>query len=241
MSRPTTDQTKIIFPYSLGRYSKNEFNMVLAQGRVIEADIDEVLDEVHSLPDFKIEKPKVIYVLPFLMMCVMAFIVIFMVGFASSLSDSAFFVIPLVPIGSMIFFFVVSACVTHYAGRKMTEQMNRRQHAIQGVLNRYNQLWSSREVSWRIGTMGAWLRLDLDFMIRAMQNNLLAAGGVGGGIASNQMMGGFQPAGIPMALPPGNIGTAAPYVPPGGNYGNNQQFGMNVGVAQPMEPGKALY
>ena len=216
LNRPQTDQTKIIFPLVMGNFSKHEFNPVLAQNRVTEQDIDMVINEVQSQPNIRISQSWIICIIPFLMIAFFIGMFLFMFTQASKLAESSFILIPIVMFGSMFVLIAVIITITCIAQKSALSQLNKRQQQIQAVLTRYNQIWASRDVSWRMGTMGAWLQLDLDFAIRAMQNNLLA----GGAEAQNAGMAApapvpVQPAAYqPLGVPVGGIGQAQPLTDP---------------------------
>ena len=177
LNRPDTDETKIIFPLSVGEFSRTEFDPALTENRVSERDIDRVIEEVHSQPNFRIRQPWIIYIIPFIMIAF--FIAMFLILFtqASDLAGTSVLVIPVLMFGGMFVVLTVIIAIFCCAQSSAQKRLNQREKEIKAVLSKYNRVWSSKEVSWRVGTLGAWLQLDLDFVVRDMQGNLMTTRG----------------------------------------------------------------
>ena len=190
MNCPQTDQSKIVFPLHGKQFSIHQFNPTLAQNRVNQQEVQEVLEEAASQPHFEIKQPGILYIIPFLMFAFFFGMAGFLFFFASTIIDTNVILLPVIIFGIVFILLALVLLIAFSAGRIKQNNARLREEEINAVLDKYNQTWRSREVSWKIGMMGAWLQLDLDFAIRAMQNNMMAAGPLNDSVRAPLQVGG---------------------------------------------------
>lgn len=165
--RPKTTSSRIVFPWSEKKYSKYEFNPVSTEGRITEKEIDEVL---HTLENHQLAVPNhncwYVYLFP----CVL--IVIWMViisrVFGDPEKEKGLYSV-------VVFLFIVAVlvafcCVLTCLGKRNLKRWNMREREFGLILKELNEKeFSSRGVEWRVGRYGAWICLELNFVL--MQRN----------------------------------------------------------------------
>lgn len=190
--RPHSNTYKIVFPWMFGGYSKSEFNQNLCQGRVTEQDVDRVLKELKRCPNYKptmsCGKTGLLILSmvggTFLMAATIMYFVLKYVGNKNKnvtvadengrlkkvvenepLSASVYVVF----IVGMIVSCCMLICCQLSIRRSYNRKIERREKELGKILNGMNEKeFSSKQVSWRIGKLGAWVSLELDFVIAQM-------------------------------------------------------------------------
>lgn len=198
VQRPQSNTCRIVFPWLFGRYSKSEFNRMLCQGRVTENDVDRVINELKKSPNYKptMSCGKVCLMVLgllgglFLMISTLLFFLVTLIGSigGETITDETGeskrvqkespnpIIYAILPIG-LIASCCMMICCNLTVRKQYNKRIEKREIELGKILNDLNEKeFSSKQVSWRIGRLGAWVSLELDFVIAQMNG---AAGGGG--------------------------------------------------------------
>lgn len=196
LQRPQTTNSRIVFPWLMGEYSKSEFNPVVTQGRASEGDIDRVIQAVKGVEHYN---PNIsgwwMCLLPLIMCGGMAIImIIFFTSLNKSIENSrtsggssSSFNFLIMPIG-MFGLFCIMCCLMICLQKVQNERFVKREQEIKGVLDQFNaNEFDMKGINWKCGKFGAWILMDLNFVLQ--QPGMANMNMMGGGFMVNNGMG----------------------------------------------------
>lgn len=191
-TRPHSTSSRIVFPWDQlsQSFSQHDYNPIATQGVVSEEDVTRVLNSLKSSKDYIPKRNKCLQCSIFLCF-VLYFAYIFLVvsiggkgdkddkddrrdGMRHN-KDEDTKVGHLVAIFLGVFVFILAiCCIGSKIEKQFKESLDRRMKDFEGVLRDFNENeFSARDVEWKVGNFGAWITLELNYVLR---NNVMAAG-----------------------------------------------------------------
>ena len=162
--------SRIVFPWQResSNYNTMEFNPVSTEGRMSMMDVERVLQQICSLDCVK-KTPNGGFCALFMIIWILACVLIYVNILDGANGDAIFIVI----FGFICFVIGGTSGSIYYMMNKMKKLYLQRQTQIQAILNRENQTYfQGREIRWLVGTHGAWIQVELDYMARKMNAGL---------------------------------------------------------------------
>lgn len=193
-NRPHTSFSRIVFPYKAQtkKFEKFEFNPLTTEKKLTEEDVDRVLKALEKSKDFKPSIPKIIMIiLALLVLTALALILILAAKFEQSLEnrnpaqanpdskkdskDTNFLLLVfLLGVTNILIFVVLLIANCLYK-----KSLIRREKGVKKFLSDFNaNEFSAKGMEWRAGTYGAWVSVELNYMIR-IWNEKMCFGGSG--------------------------------------------------------------
>ena len=178
--RPKTDSTRIVFPWVVDRFTKQEFKPSLLQNKAKEEHIDFVLEELKKSKYYN-EVPRIDYNY----IAVMAIIVTgFIVGFGfffyavlTGISPSNFMFFG--PLGLMIVMILAVCIVPSLVELGRITTARKRREDFLAILKPINMKYEKSGMQWRVGKGGLWLCLELNFelvrMVESVHRSVLGS------------------------------------------------------------------
>ena len=171
---PFTDQTKVIFRYDqlTGDYITIDFNPMQTLGHVTQEDIEKVFSTLKKLPNYRTNTTFLALINILMILLPLAAYGLFLYFFITKITYSGSITVILVSVLVatallMILIFGFSFGYGYYLRykiRKRTEEINQ-------CLQDFNQKeFSAKQVFWKVGTLGAWIQLDLNYVFAQMNN-----------------------------------------------------------------------
>ena len=151
------------------------------QGRVTQEDINRVFDTLKQLPNYNMGNGMMQLMLPIFFFCFFCcfflFIYFFVIRLASAASDSGSpLLFPFILVGVIVVAMLIIFGVTFGINYYLRQKMNKRTEEIKKCLEDFNQKeFAAKEVAWKVGTLAAWIQLDLNYVF-AQMNNLSSMG-----------------------------------------------------------------
>ena len=147
--RPPTSSFRIIFPWSPSKndYSMREFNQKATCDRVTSFEVKLLLHRLSTMEGYR-------------------------TTFDTNLSSRRVCLYMLALIGSLLLFFfpvfitiVVIARTEMYRKENKVIKLAERARRLEEMLKEVNLEWRAKGVKWSVGELGAWIQLDLDFLM----------------------------------------------------------------------------
>lgn len=188
MKRPTSSNSKIVFPWAYGGFSRSEFKSELCEGRISEQDISRVLTKLKLSPNYDpimnnadIFKLMVIHI-GGLFLIAGSFLYFLYLIFQNSEEKNS----PnrneeekpnLIILGLFPVIFISSIMCVVFCSRKVErdhqKRLKKREVDFIKILDNCNKMeYSAKDVTWGVGCLGAWIYLDLNFAANCENGNI---------------------------------------------------------------------
>ena len=176
--RPQSDLTKMVFfwdAYGAGEYSRAEFNPGLVEDRINLYQVEQVFHNLKESKYFLPQSEKLQWYFVAATSVAPILIFLFVILNLKNLTQS---------VGATIIFVVVSICLIllsfvamWWVWQKMKEyQFKRAEDFSECLENLNNDVFRALGLSWSLGTSGAWVQLNLDFVTQENAEEIFAAG-----------------------------------------------------------------
>ena len=206
--RPRTSSFRSVFPWVGKDYSLAEFNPDLTRGKVSRAEVDLVFHRLRSIKGYRAD-----YNTDFSAGNIPLYALIFI--------GCLFIPIPGICIGVGVIWYLESSRTN-----KKIQALRVRSGRLSEVLKKVNFEWIDKQVKWSVGELGAWIQLDMNFIIGGggVNNGPMMRRGPGQAIALGPQGYGAPAAPNPgIGLGPQGYGAPAPGPVPGPNPGLQPQ------------------
>lgn len=157
--RPSSSKRAIVFPWLTNKYSKEDLNPVHIEGRVTEAEIDEVLSK---LQNHKLANPNTrtlyLLIIPCVLLISFMLLILFVKGGPPKISKAYRIAATSLVILSFLLF---CGCFANSSERNF-RRWKEREVAFDEILDQVNEKeFGERGIRWRVGKFGAWVILEL--------------------------------------------------------------------------------
>lgn len=198
-NRPHSNFARIVFPFKSreNKFEKFEFNSIMTEGKLTEEDVDRVLKSLEKSKDFKPSIPKWLTILIVALLFVLFILIIIIVAqFERSMENSTpevdkegklvekkkvdykfVLVAGLIGINNLVIILLLL-----FANCLYKKSLDRREKDIKRFLSDFNaNEFSSKGIEWRSGTFGAWISVELNYVLRQRNAGFRKSAQVGGG------------------------------------------------------------
>ena len=211
--RPATTSFRIVFPYEYNDYSRAQFQPFLTQNRASLQEVEAVFDLLRTSPSYYVDYSSTCDFedITFWILCILLIIII-----------------PI--IGCILAIFLI---IGRDAKKEETflARLELRRQELSRLLQTVNLQWNDKQIRWSMGRSGAWIQMDLLYMMNGafMYNGpvLRVSNGYGGPVVGNH--GYMAPVNQGGPLPP-VMEIQMPTRRGGGNGAgsNNQNNGLGI-------------
>ena len=184
--RPYSDLTKIVFYWENEDFSKSELNPIMLENRATEYDIDRVLDNLRESPYYSPNKREpCLWTLLGLFSILIFFVPISIPTLVDlvnkyKISDDE---LKFGMIGVFVSYFVIIMVIAINISRRKIKHQKARKEDFEERLRKFNDAEFRRKgLSWSVGDLGAWIQLNLDYMIAGIQGGIAAGNPVTAGL-----------------------------------------------------------
>ena len=187
MSKPSSCMSRVVFAWDrqCKRFTTTEFNPVATEGRLYQQDLDRVLNQLQTCPNYVPKNPWICLVLVWPLGCFLSVTILnLLVAYTDNSSKSSsgsqsnqasytwiFLILYLIAIIGSTAFPII------YFIKKNKQSLLDREKEFSMILEKENQTFlRGKDMRWTVGKFGAWLSLELDYILRHMNQNVISAG-----------------------------------------------------------------
>ena len=177
--RPQSTMSRVVFPWNreTESFDINEFNPISTQGRLSPQDIDRVLNQLRNCQNYIPKGPKwCISCLKPIGVALSSILFVMIIqnrNFNHADGNGQLLIVA-------IFIIVLMGFVTlpdHFYMTQNKKSLEEREREFKAIIERENSTFlQGREVRWTVGRVGSWLALELDYVVRNMQQNTMNTG-----------------------------------------------------------------